>query len=74
MLRPMAVKGIPPGDAAIVLAFPAAAAAAAMTTINVLLGDTGITLAFVATVAAMAIVGGRDRVHNIVVLLGKSRV
>jgi hypothetical protein len=37
ILRPMAVKGIPPEDAAIVLAF--AAAAAAMAAIGILPGD-----------------------------------
>jgi hypothetical protein len=73
MLRPMAVKGIPPGDAAIVLAF--AMAAAAMAAIGIQPGDKGIPLAFVAiAVAASMFVGGRDKVRNILVLLGKSWV
>ncbi len=66
-------KGIPPGDAAIVLAF--AAVAVAMAAIGVLPGDEGITLAFVATALATAMfIGGGDRVRDIVVLLGESWV
>jgi hypothetical protein len=65
-------KGVPPGDAAIVLAF--AAAAAAMAAISVLPGDKGIALAFAAAVAATAIVGGGDRNLDIVALLGENRV
>jgi hypothetical protein len=73
MLRPMAVKGVPPGDAAIVLAF--AVAAVAMAAIGVPPGDKGIMLAFVATVVATAtFVGGGDGVCNIVALLGESWV
>ncbi len=72
MLRPVAAMGIPPGDAMIVLAF--AAVAAAMAVIVVLPGDKGIALAFAATVAAASIVGGGVGVCNIVALLGESWV
>jgi hypothetical protein len=73
MLRPMAVKGIPPGDAAIVLAF--VAAAAAMAAIGVPPGDEGIELAFTAIAAAAStFVGGGGRVWDIVVLLKESWV
>jgi hypothetical protein len=72
MLRPMAVEGIPPGDAMIVLAL--AAAAAAMAAIAIPLGDEEIALAFAATVATAAIVGGGEGVRDIVALLGKSWV
>ncbi len=51
MLRPMAVKGVPPGDVAIVLTF--AAAAVAMVAIFLLPGDEGIALAFVAIAVGM---------------------
>ncbi len=72
MLRPMAVKGVPPGDAGIVLVFGvAAAAAAAIAAIGIHPGDKGIALAFAATAAAVAIVGGGDRARDIVVLLGE---
>jgi hypothetical protein len=75
MLRPMAVKGVPPGDAAIVLTFAAAvAAAAAMAAIGVPPGDEEISLAFTATVAVGVIVGGGDGVPDIVALLGESWV
>jgi hypothetical protein len=71
MLRPMAVKGVPPGDAAIALAF--SAAAAAMVAIGVPLGDEGIALAFAAiAAAALTFVGGGDGVRNIVASLGES--
>jgi hypothetical protein len=69
MLRPMAVKGVPPGNAAIVLAF-AAMAAAAMAVIGIPPGDKGIAITFAATVVASAIVGGEDKVCNIIALLG----
>jgi hypothetical protein len=73
MLRPMVVKGLPPGDTAIVLAF--AAAAAAMAAIGIPLGDKGIALAFaVIAAAALTFVGGEDRVRDIVASLGKSWV
>ena len=73
MLRPMAVKGVPPGDAAIVLAF--AMAAVAMAAIGIPPGDKGIALAFVAiAVVASTFVGGGDGVCNIVALLGESWV
>ncbi len=73
MLRPMAVKGVPPGDTAIVLAF--AAAAAVMAAIGYLPGDEGILLAFAATaVAASMFVGRGDGVPNIVASLGDSWV
>jgi hypothetical protein len=73
MLRPMAVKGVLPGDAAIVLAF--ATAAAAMAAIGLPPGDEGILLAFVAIVAvALMLVGGGDGVCNIVASLGESWV
>ncbi len=73
MLRPMAVKGIQPGDATIVLAF--AMAAAAMPAIGVLPGDEGIALACaaIATVAS-TFVGGGDGVRDIVALFGESWV
>jgi hypothetical protein len=73
MLRPMAVKGIPPGDVAIVLPF-VAAAAVGMAEIGVPLGDKGIALAFAATAVAAAIVGGRDGVCNIAALIENSWV
>ncbi len=73
MLRPMAVKGVPLGDAAIVLAF--AMAAAAMAAIGVPPGDEGIALAFAAiAAAAWTFVGGGDGVRDIVALLGESWV
>ncbi len=73
MLRPMAVKGIPPGDVAIVLAF--AATAAAMATLGIPPGDKVIALAFAAIAAtALTFVGGGDGVRNIVALLGESWV
>ena len=73
MLRPMAVKGIPPGDAAIVLVF--ATLAEAMVAIGVPPGDKGIALAFAAILAAAStFVGGEDRVRNIVALLEESWV
>jgi hypothetical protein len=72
MLRPMTVKGIPPGDAAIVLAFVAAAAMAA---IGIPPGDQGIALAFAAIAAAASMfVGGGDGVCDIVALLEESWV
>jgi hypothetical protein len=75
MLRLMAVKGVPPGDAAIGLAFTAAAAVAeAMAAIGVPPGDKGIALAFAATAAAAATVGGGDGVCDIVALLRESWV
>jgi hypothetical protein len=68
MLRPMAVKAVPLGDAVIVLAF---AVAAAMVAIDVLPGDKKIALAFAAiVVAALMFVGGGDGVCDIVALLG----
>jgi hypothetical protein len=73
MLRPMVVKGIPPGDEAIVLKF-AAVAAVAMVAVGVLPGDKRIVLAFTATAAAAAIVGREDGVQDIVALLGESWV
>ena len=72
MLRPMAIKGVPPKDAVIVLAF--AAEAAAMVAIIVLPGDKGIVLAFASTTVAAAIVGGGVGVCNIITLLGESWV
>jgi hypothetical protein len=73
MLRPMAVKSIPLGDAAIVLAF--AAAAAAMVAIGVPPGDKGIALAFAATAAVASMFVGRgDGVPNVLALLGESWV
>jgi hypothetical protein len=72
MLRPMAVKGLPPIDVVIVLAF--AAVAATMAAIVVLPGDKDITLAFMATAAAAAIIGGEEGVCNNVALLGESWV
>ncbi len=73
MLRPMAVKRLPPGDVAIVLMF--AAAAVAMVAIGIPLGDEGIALAFAAILAAAStFVGGEDRVRNIVALLEESWV
>jgi hypothetical protein len=73
MLRPMVVKGILPGDAVIVLAF--VAAAAAMAAIGILPGDKGIVLAFaVIAAAALTFEGGGDRVCDIVALLGESWV
>ncbi len=69
----MAVKGILPGDVAIVLAF--ATAAAAMVVIGVPTGDEGIVLAFAAiVVVALTLVGGGDGVCDIVALLGESWV
>ncbi len=65
MLRPMATKGVPPGDAVIVLAF--AVAAAAMAAIVIPLGDKGIVLKFAATAAAAAIVGGGVGICNMCV-------
>ncbi len=73
MLRPMAVKGISPGDKAIFLAF--AAAAVAMAAIGILQGDKGMALAFAATAVVTAtFVGGGDGVRDIVALLGESWV
>ncbi len=73
ILRPMAVKGVPPGDAAIVIAF--AVAAAVMVEIGVLPGDKGIALAFAATaVAASMFVGRGDGVRDIVASHGESWV
>ncbi len=73
MLRPMAVKGVPPEEVAIVLAF--ATAAAAMVAIGVPPGDKGVALAFRAiAVAASTFVGGGDGVCDIVASLGKSWV
>jgi hypothetical protein len=73
MLRPMAVKGIPPGDMAIVLAF--VAPAPAMVVIGVPPGDKGIALAFAAIAAATStFVGGGDGVGNIIMSLGESWV
>jgi hypothetical protein len=73
MLRPMAVKGVPPGDAGIVLAF--AAAVAAMAAIGIPPGDKGIALAFAASaVAASMFVGRGDGVCDIVASLGESWV
>jgi hypothetical protein len=73
MLRLMAVKIVPPGDAAIVLMFTVMAAAA-MVVIGVPPGDKGIALAFVATAVAAAIVGGGDGVCDILALLRESWV
>jgi hypothetical protein len=74
MLRPMAVKGVLPGDAAIVLAF-AVAVVAAMEAVGIPPGgDKGIALAFAATAVAAVIVGGGDGVRDIVALLGESWV
>ncbi len=67
MLRPMAVRVLPPGDAAIVLAFAAAVA------IGIPPGDEGIALAFSATAAA-AIVGGGDGFCDIIASLGEKWV
>ncbi len=73
ILRPMAVKGVPLGDAAIVLAF--VVAVAAMAAIGVPPGDKGIALAFaVIAAAASTFVGGGDRVRDILELLGESWV
>jgi hypothetical protein len=69
MLRPMAVKSIPPGDVVIVLMF--VAAAVAMAGIAVPPEDKGIAPAFTATAAVAAIVGGGEGVRNIVLLLGE---
>jgi hypothetical protein len=66
----MAVKGVPPEDGAIVLAFTAAAMAA----IGITRGDKGIMLAFAATAVATAIIRGGDGVCDIVALLGESWV
>jgi hypothetical protein len=69
MLRSMVVNGVLPGDAAIVLAF---AAAAAMAVIGVLPGDKGIPLAVAAIAAAAStFLGGGDGVSVIVALLGE---
>ena len=68
MLRHMAVKGVPPGDAAIVLTF--ATAVAAMAAIGIPPGDKGIALTFAATAVAATIVGRGEGVCNIVALLG----
>jgi hypothetical protein len=73
ILRPMAVKGIPLGDAAIVLAF--AMAAAAMVVIGVPPRDKRIALAFAAiAAAALTFVGEGDGVCDIVASLGESWV
>jgi hypothetical protein len=72
MLRPIAVKGVPPGDAGIVLALVMATKAAVMAAIDVPLGDEGITLAFAETAAVAAIVGGGDGVCDILALLRES--
>ncbi len=73
MLRPMAVKGVPPGDLEIVLAF--AVAAVAIAAIGVLPGDNGIALAFAATAAVTArFVGGGDGFCDILASLRESWV
>ncbi len=73
ILRPMAVKGVPPGDAAIVLAF--VVAAAAMAAIGMLPEAKGVALAFTAiVVVASTFVGGGNGVRNILALLGESWV
>ncbi len=72
MLSPMAVKGVPPGDAAIVLAF--AVVAAAMAAIGIPPGDKGIALAFAVTAEVTAIVGGGEGLRDIVALFRKSLV
>jgi hypothetical protein len=55
MLRPMAVKGIPPGDVAILLAF--ATVAAAMAAIGIPPRDNRIALAFAAIAVAASTLG-----------------
>ena len=73
MLRPMAVKGIPRGDAVIVLAFLVLVAVMVMIVVPPV--DKGIALAFAVTAAATAMfVGGGDRVRDIVASLGESWV
>ncbi len=71
MLRPMAVVGIPLGDAVIVLAFAALAVMAVMAAIGVPPEDKEVALVFAATVAVAAIIGGGVGVCDIVALLGE---
>ncbi len=66
MLRPVAVKGVPPGDTAIILVF--AVLVVVMAAIGVPPGDEGIALAFVVAAAAVA------RFVDIVASLGESWV